>query len=235
MLGPGTTVTHAAMKACADCNTPICWIGEDGMRFYAQGITPTHDNQNPKRHAEAWADKKRRAAIARRMFKQRFPELDVERHTVNELRGMEGLRVRTLYAEMGLKHGVTWKGRNYDKNNWNLADGINRAVSVANASLYALTAAVVCSMGFLPSLGFVHEGGTLPFVYDVADLYKHCTSMPAAFLAIRQKPDDDGELTRKLLKERIEEERLLQRMPKDLDALFADVPSTLNPQPSTNP
>ena len=222
LLGPGTTVTHAAIKACADSNTPLCWIGEDGMRFYAHGITPTHDNQNPKRHAAAWADKKRRTAIARAMFKQRFPDIDVEKYSVNELRGMEGLRVRTLYAQLGSQYGVTWKGRNYNPANWELADPINKAVSTANASLYALCAAVVCSMGFLPALGFVHEGGTLPFIYDVADLYKVETSLPAAFLAIRQKADDDGELTRKLLKERIEETRLLQLLPKDLEALFAE-------------
>jgi len=62
--------------------------------------------------------------------------------------------------------------------------------------------------------------GTLPFVYDVADLYKHLSSIPAAFLAVRQDPKDDGPLARKLLKQHVEEQRLLQRMPKDLAALF---------------
>ena len=55
---------------------------------------------------------------------------------------------------------------------------------------------------------------------DMADLYKHLTSIPAAFVAVRQDPNDDGELVRKLLKERVEEERIMQRMPKDLAALF---------------
>jgi CRISPR-associated protein Cas1 len=221
MLGPGTTVTHAAMKACADSNTPICWIGEDGMRFYAFGITPNHDNLMPRKHAAAWADKKKRAEIARRMFARRFPSADVAQYSISELRGMEGLRVRAKYAELGQQYGVTWRGRDYDKTNWNLADNINRALSAANASLYAVCAAVVCSLGYIPSLGIVHDGGTLPFVYDVADLYKEITSFPAAFQAIRQKPDDKGELVRTLLKERIEQERLLQKIPKDLEELFA--------------
>ena len=220
LLGPGTTVTHAAMKACADSNTPVCWIGEDGMRFYAFGITPNHDNLMPRKHAAAWADKKRRAEIARRMFVQRFPGVDVQAYSVTELRGMEGLRVRAKYAELGQQHGVTWKGRSYDKSNWNLADNINRALSAGNASLYALCAAVVCSLGYLPSLGFVHDGGTLPFIYDVADLYKEISSFPAAFQAMRQDPEDKGELVRALLKERVEQERLLQRIPKDLEELF---------------
>jgi CRISP-associated protein Cas1 len=154
------------------------------------------------------------------MFSLRFQGMDVQAHSVTELRGMEGLRVRAKYAELGQQYGVTWKSRDYDKSNWNLADGINRALSAANASLYAVCAAVCCSLGYLPSLGFIHDGGTLPFIYDVADLYKEITSMPAAFQAIRQKPDDKGELTRTLLKERIEQEKLLQRMPKDLEELI---------------
>jgi CRISPR-associated protein Cas1 len=220
ILGPGTTVTHAAMKACAESNTSVCWAGEECLRFYAFGLTPNHSNDMPRLHAEVWADKRRRTQIARAMFKMRFPDVEVESKSVKELRGMEGLRVRSLYAQLGLRHGVTWKGRNYDRENWEMADGINRALSAANASLYALRAAVICSLGYVPSLGFVHDSGTLPFVYDVADLYKHLTSIPAAFLAVRQNEQDDGELVRRLLKEHVEEERILQRMPKDLAALF---------------
>ena len=220
ILGPGTTVTHAAIKACAESNTPVCWTGEDSLRFYAFGLTPNHTNDMPRLHAEAWADKRRRTQIARAMFKMRFPDLEVESKSVKELRGMEGLRVRTLYAQFGLQHGVTWKGRNYNPSNWEIADGINKALSTANASLYALCAAVICSLGYVPALGFVHDAGTLPFVYDVADLYKHLTSIPAAFLAVRQDPKDEGELVRRLLKQGVEEEHILQRMPKDLAALF---------------
>jgi CRISPR-associated protein Cas1 len=234
LLGPGTTVTHAAIKACADSNAPVCWIGEDAMRFYAFGLAPNHDNDMPRFHAAAWADKKRRTDIARRMFKIRFPDVDVESKSIKELRGMEGLRVRALYAEFGLKYGVTWKGRDYSPSNWEMADGVNKALSTANASLYSLCAAVCCSLGYLPSLGFIHDAGTLPFIYDVADLYKHLTSIPAAFIAMRQRPGD-GELVRKLLKQRVEEEKLLQRMPKDLEALLAQPRGSGRPVSSEPP
>lgn len=221
ILGPGTTITHAAVKACADCNTPVFWMGEEGMRFYAFGITPNHANSMARKHATAWGNKKRNETIARNMFRFRFEDAEVDSANVKQLRGMEGKRVKREYARLGIEYGVTWKGRDYNASNWNLADGINRALSAANASFYALTAAVVCSLGYIPQLGFVHEAGTLPFIYDVADLYKHETSWPAAFHAISQDPSDDGTLTRKLLKERIEKQRILQRMPKDLEKLFA--------------
>ena len=41
MLGPGTSVTHAAIKACSECNTPVCWVGEEGTHFYSFGVSPT--------------------------------------------------------------------------------------------------------------------------------------------------------------------------------------------------
>ncbi len=115
------------------------------MRFYAFGITPNHDNLMSRKHAAAGADKQKRAEIARRMFTRRFPGVDVHAYSVSELRGMEGLRVRAKYGELGQQYGVTWKGRNYDKSDWNLAHNINRALSAANASLYALCAAVECA------------------------------------------------------------------------------------------
>ena len=238
ILGPGTTVTHAAVKAAAQCNCPLFWLGEDGLRFYAFGITPNHDNSMARIHATAWASAKSRNGIARRMFLQRFPEASVHGVNIKQLRGMEGKRVKQTYADLGVQFGVTWKGRDYKTSNWNLADGINRALSASNASLYSLTAAVCCSMGFIPQLGFVHQAGTLPFIYDAADLYKHETSWPAAFEAISINPKDDGTLVRKILKRRVEETRMLRRMPDDLKKLFeglGEPPDTAPPQHPLQP
>lgn len=220
MLGPGTTVTHAAIKACSDCNTPICWVGQDGMRFYAFGATPTHDNERARQHAALHAKAGKREEIARRMFAKRFPEEDVTGRSIAELRGMEGHRVKALYEQMGQEYGVTWKGRNYDPSNWSLADNINRAVSAANAALYALTTAVVCSMGYLPQLGFIHVGATLPFVFDIADMYKPETTLPAAFHAVSIDRDANEKQALSFLKIKIEEVRLLARMPRDIQELL---------------
>jgi CRISPR-associated protein Cas1 len=220
MLGPGTTITHAAVKACSDSNTPVCWIGADGMRFYSFGTTPTHGNARALHQAAVHASKSRRAEIARRMFVKRFPNVDVTSKGVEELRGMEGKRVKAIYGELGLKYGVSWKGRQYDKSDWGLADNINRAVSAANASLYALCTAVVCSLGYLPQLGFVHQGGTMPFVFDIADMYKAETTLEAAFQTISIKPEADEKDVIQLLKTFIEGQKLLKRMPKEIEELL---------------
>lgn len=221
MLGPGTTVTHAAIRACAQSNTPICWVGAEGMHFYAFGATPTHDNARARRQADLATDPKRRTEVARRMFARRFPDLDVSTKRIDDMRLLEGQRVRVLYQQMGATYGVTWRGRNYNPDNWDLADEINRSVSATNAALYALCTAVVCSLGYLPQLGFVHCAGTLPFVFDIADLYKAEISLPAAFHAVSLNPKHAEKDALRLMKLRIEESKLLQRLPKDIEELLA--------------
>ena len=223
MLGPGTTVTHAAMKACAECNTPVCWVGAEGMHFYARGLGPTHDNERARRQAELASSLSKRDAVARRMFRLRFVGENVDGLSVKELRGMEGRRVKALYADMGIKYGVTWKGRNYNPDNWNLADNINRAISAANAALYALTAAVVCALGYLPELGFIHVNSMRAFVLDVADIYKPEVTLPAAFETIGLKADATEDEVVSRMKFHIEDRRLLQRMPKDIEGLLEGV------------
>jgi CRISPR-associated protein Cas1 len=211
------------VKACADSNTIVVWTGEDGFSFYASSLSPTRSNKNAKAHARTWANRNARTAVARRMFQERFGEMEVTQgRSVQEMRGMEGIRVRSLYAQLGERFGVTWKGRKYDKGNWELADDINRAISVANASLYSMTAAVVVGMGFLPQLGFIHETGDIPFVCDIADIYKHETSFPAAFEVLSQMPASQivQEQTRSLLKWRVEERRILPRMVRLLSGFF---------------
>ena len=217
LLGPGTTITHAAVKACAVCDTPVCWVGEQGMHFYASAAATAHDNDRARRQAALASNARTRDAVARRMFTARFPDIDVGKYSVKELRGFEGRRVKRLYQEMGIKYGVSWKGRNYDQNHWDLADGINRAVSAANAALYALATAVVTSMGYLPQLGFIHVSGSLPFVYDVADVYKPVTTLPAAFETLGMDPDADEEDVVSRLKFYIERGKILSRMPSDIE------------------
>ncbi len=223
LLGPGTTLTHAAMKACAESNTPVCWVGADGLHFYARGVGATHDNERARRQALLAASPAKSAAVARRMFRLRFGGEDVSGIALKELRGMEGRRIKALYADLGARYGVTWKGRNYNPDNWDLADNINRAVSAANAALYALTTAVVCSLGYLPELGFIHTDSMRAFVLDVADIYKPETAFPAAFETVGLKPDAAEDETIARLKVYLEDRRVLQRMPKDLEALLDGV------------
>ena len=75
-------------------------------------------------------------------------------------------------------------------------------------------------MGYLPQLGFIHTAGTLPFVFDIADMYKPETTLPAAFETVSLDPKAKEEAVVTRLKSFIESTHLLARMPKDIEKLL---------------
>lgn len=181
LLGPGTSVTHEAVKVLASANCTVCWVGSDSFLFYAVGQSPTSNTRNMRTQVELATDAKKRLEVARRMFLYRFPRSEVENRTLSELMAMEGKRVKEIYVGLAKKYGVGWKGRSYTPGNFELSDTTNKIISAANAALYALISSVVYSMGFSPHIGFVHSGNPLPFIYDLADLYKETLSFDLAF------------------------------------------------------
>jgi CRISPR-associated protein Cas1 len=122
-----------------------------------------------------------RLAIVRRMFQIRFAEQAPSRRSVDQLRGIEGARVRTIYGGLARQFGVNWKRRDYDPSQWDVSDVPNRCLSAATACLYGITEAAVLAAGYAPAVGFLHTGKPLSFVYDIADLYKFETVVPEAF------------------------------------------------------
>ena len=181
LLGPGTTVTHEAVKVMAASNCGLCWVGEDSLIFYAAGQTPTSDTRNFRRQMLLSADPDKSLKVAARMFARRFPGEKLENKTLHQLMGMEGLRVRQLYEKKAIEYKVGWKGRQFTPGKFEMGDVTNRILTSANAALYGIICSAVHSMGYSPHIGFIHSGSPLPFVYDMADLYKEELSIDLAF------------------------------------------------------
>jgi len=191
MLGPGSTITHAAVKALSHNNCLLAWTGQDGVRLYSASIGGTYSARRLIRQAALVSDEAKRLEVAWRMYRFRFNEDIPPIVSLESIRGMEGLRVRRTYSEASAKYGVEWKGRNYDQDDWNKGDPINRALSAANACLYGVCHAGIISAGYSAGLGFVHTGKMLSFVYDVADLYKTETTIPVAFRVTAEHASDN--------------------------------------------
>ncbi|GIW07766.1 MAG: CRISPR-associated endonuclease Cas1 2 [Dehalococcoidia bacterium] len=220
LLGPGTSITQAAMTALADTGCAVLWTGEEGVRLYGFGFGETRSAANLLRQAAAWADPVRRLAVVRRMYAMRFDDPIGEDETIEQLRGREGNRVRSVYARWAKETGVPWTGRRYDRKNWAAADPINQALSVANAALYGVCAGAIVSAGYSPGIGFIHTGFLLAFVFDVADLYKADTAIPVAFQTVANGSSDVETRVRKAMRDRFRETRLLERIVNDLEGLF---------------
>ncbi len=185
LLGPGTTVTHDAIKTAVAANCSVCWVGEDTLLFYAAGFLPTADTRNLKRQIELSADPDQSVEVARRMFARRFPDAGLAGKTLKEMMGMEGHRVRALYQAKAEKYQVGWKGRNFTPGKFDLSDLTNQVMTASNAALYGILCSAVHSMGYSPHVGFIHSGSPLPFVYDLADLYKEKLCIDLAFALTR--------------------------------------------------
>lgn len=186
LLGPGTSITHEAVKVLAAANCSVSWVGEDSLLFYAQGQTPTSDTRNFQEQMELAADPEKAVEVARRMFARRFPLTDLSGKTLPEMMGMEGYRVRQIYEQKAQEYGVGWKGRSFTPGKFELSDLTNQVLTAANSALYALLLSSVHSLGYSPHIGFIHSGSPLPFVYDLADLYKEQICIDLAFSLTRQ-------------------------------------------------
>jgi CRISPR-associated protein Cas1 len=167
------------------------------------------------------------------MYAMRFPEEDVSSLTMQQLRGREGARVRSIYRKMSQRTGVPWNGREYDPEVFEASDAVNQALSAAHACLYGVCHSVIAALGCSPGLGFVHTGHERSFVYDVADLYKAEITIPTAFEIAQKNPDDIGSETRRAVRDRISDGRILERCVKDIRRLLLS-DEELTDEPETN-
>ncbi len=194
MLEPGTRVSHAAVVLASRVGCLLVWVGEGGVRLYASGQPGGARADKLLYQARVALDETARLNVVRDMYRRRFGEEAPSRRSIEQLRGMEGVRVREMYKLLAQRHGVNWNVRNYDRKEWDSADTTNRALSSATACLYGLNEAAILAAGYAPAIGFLHRGKPLSFVYDVADLYKFETAAPAAFETVAkiQKGKGDG-------------------------------------------
>lgn len=185
LLGPGTTVTHDAIRTATAANCSVCWVGEDSLLFYAAGFLSTADTRNLRQQIGLLANPESALRVARRMFARRFPDADLADKTLREMMGMEGHRVRALYQAKAQEYQVGWKGRQFVPGKFELSDITNRILTASNAALYGILCSAVHSMGYSPHIGAIHSGSPLPFVYDLADLYKEHLCIDLAFALTR--------------------------------------------------
>lgn len=220
MLGPGTNVTHRAMALAGDVGLTVIWVGERGVRFYASGSPLTRSSRLIVRQAELVSNTRMRLGVARQMYQMRFAGEDVSGLTMQQLRGREGSRIRSVYRRLSREYKVGWSGREYDPANFDDATAVNKALSAGHACLYGLAHSVIVSLGCSPALGFVHTGHERSFVYDVADLYKAETTIPLAFELAAQGPEDIGAEMRRRSRDAFASGRLLERMTRDVRSLL---------------
>ena len=180
LLGPGTTVSHDALRILARHGTLLAAVGEGGVKFYTAPPMGAGRSGVARSHARLWADRKARIDVARRMYALRFGRV-LPHRDITVLRGIEGGRIKELYRITAQKYSLAWKGRRYDRGNPEAADIPNQAINHAATFVESAADIAVAAVGALPPLGFIHENSSNAFVLDIADLWRADLTVPMAF------------------------------------------------------
>ena len=222
MLEPGTRLSHRAAALAARVGTLLVWVGEAGVRLYSSGQPGGARADRLLYQAKLALDDGLRLKVVRKMYAVRFGEEPPARRSVEQLRGIEGARVRRTYQLLAQQYGVFWKGRDYDAEDWDFADLANRCLSAATACLYGVAEAAVLAAGYAPAIGFIHTGKPLSFVYDIADIYKFETVVPIAFKVAGSNPAGNPERAVRLgCRDAFRQTKLLDRIIPDIEEILA--------------
>ena len=221
MLEPGTRVSHAAVALASRVGCLLVWVGEAGVRLYASGQPGGARADRLLYQAKLALDDDARLKVVRKMYAFRFNEEPPAKRSVEQLRGIEGARVRKMYQLLAQRHGLQWKGRNYDATEWGSGDVMNRCVSAATACLYGITEAAVLAAGYAPAVGFIHTGKPLSFVYDIADLFKFDAIVPAAFRIAAADPKEPERAVRIACRDVFRQTKLLEKIIPVIEEVLA--------------
>ena len=221
MLEPGTRVSHAAVALASRVGCLLVWVGEAGVRLYAAGQPGGARADRLLYQAKLALDDTARLKVVRKMYELRFKEKPPERRSVQQLRGIEGARVKKMYELLARQYRVQWARRNYDHNDWGSGDVINRCLSSATACLYGVSEAAILAAGYAPAVGFIHTGKPQSFVYDVADIFKFETVVPVAFRIAARKPRDPERDVRLACRDVFRQTGLLKRIIPAIEQVLA--------------
>jgi len=212
MLEPGTRVSHAAVKLAATTGTLLIWVGEAGVRLYSAGQPGGARSDKLLYQAKLALDDDLRLKVVRKMFEIRFGEPAPQKRSVDQLRGIEGARVRKTYQLLAKQYDIEWHGRRYDPKDWHKGDIANQCISAATSCLYGITEAAILAAGYAPAIGFLHTGKPLSFVYDIADLIKFETVVPVAFRVASKHPRKPDQEVRVACREAFRSSKTLKKL-----------------------
>ena len=227
LLGPGSTVSHDALRLMARHGTALVAVGEDGVRCYTAPPLMPDSSEIARRQMRAWGDPDgSRITIARRMYAMRLGEL-VPHTAIDILRGIEGARMRQTYKNLAQRYGIQWRGRRYDRNKPLAADIPNQAINHASVAVTSAAVIAVMAVGAIPQLGFIHEHSGDAFALDIADLFRDTVLLPAAFKsakAVMADPKLDIERqARRTAGEMLRSERVVSKMIDRIKKLFEGI------------
>lgn len=223
LLGPGSSVTHEALRLLAFHGTTLVAIGEGGVRCYTAPPLATIGSSLARKQVNAWADPQKRIEIARKMYAQRLGEI-FPYDSIATLRGIEGSRMKELYHQIAKKYNIPWNGRRYDRLHPEMTDEPNQSINHTVTAVEAAATIAVYATGTISQLGFIHEDASISFILDIADIFRDSFTIPIAFEAFNLFQKSGGTLdrtVRRLCAQKFHDQKLIPQMIDSIKGLFS--------------
>jgi CRISPR-associated protein Cas1 len=224
--GPGTTITHSAIKLCSWSGCTVMWVGEEISKCYSVSACQSRSSGNLLKQVHLYERKK--SLIVKRYCIRRFGRVPVLGVISEErIRGFEGSKMKKTYIECALKYGIPYSGR-HTYGEWTRQASYDKGISITNSFLYGVCCSVINALGYSTALGILHSGDQLSLVFDIADLYKTEYSIPIGFEMAKLYKDGTvtdaifGRSLRKKVFEKFQKDKLLSIILKDIEDIFYD-------------
>ncbi|MDO4665076.1 MAG: type I-E CRISPR-associated endonuclease Cas1e [Actinomycetaceae bacterium] len=176
MLGPGTSISAAAMTSCTRAGATVIFCGGGGVPAYSHATPLSSSAKWAIAQAKVVSDPALQLAVAKKLYVKQFGIPELGGATIRQLRGIEGQLMKRTYKELAQKYRVKGFRRDTDAQ-----DAVNVALNVCNSLIYGCAASVCAALGLNPALGVIHRGNVRALLFDLGDLYKPSVVLPAAF------------------------------------------------------
>lgn len=218
-LGPGTSISNAAITSCARSGCSIIFSGGGGVNAYTYATPLTSSARWAIAQAHLISSTEAQKVAAVKLYAKQFGVGLIPHGKIEVMRGIEGRLMRTTYRELAKKAKI----KNF-KRDTKGTDPVNTGLNVANAIMYGIAATVCAAIGVNPALGIIHRGDIRALLFDLADLYKAKYVLPIVF----QHAHDDQhiEAIRRDIRTFIHKKHIMQDMLATLmDILEPHLPS----------
>ncbi|MBM7824573.1 CRISPR-associated protein Cas1 [Arcanobacterium pluranimalium] len=209
-LGPGTSISHAAMTSCTRSGCTVVFTGGGGVNAYSYATPLTASSKWAIAQARLISNQKFQRVAALELYKRQFGLEHMPGGTIAAMRGMEGRIMRDTYRDQAKKMRISGF-----KRDTKAEDAVNTGLNIANSIMYGVAATACAAIGVNPSLGIIHRGDARSLLFDLADLYKARIVLPLVFSHAHD--EDPVEAIRRDLRQQIHKRKIIADM---IDALM---------------
>ena len=205
-LGPGTSISAAAMTSCTRAGATVIFTGGGGVPAYSRTVPLTNSARWALAQAKLVSSETNQRKAAVILYRRQLGlELDADETSIAVMRGLEGRAMKLKYKELARKHAIKDFRRDTKSE-----DPVNMGLNLANSLLYGCAASACFVIGINPALGVIHRGDARSLLFDLADLYKPSVSLPVAFTSAQD--EDPLASVRKLMRKEIHRQAMLKEM-----------------------